>query len=531
MRKKLAAAIALVWVTVLAGLGIATLNAQAATVTVREQQSAASNQAALSFTLSAASQVGDTAILIQTNNWYTAANLQTPAGTAVAAWSLRNTLDLGTNKGHIKIWEGVVTGTGTINVRNSTLDEERYAQLVVVAGAAYDSSAFNSGLSTANHVAPSLVPAGSDELLLTTWEGIGQSYNYTVPAGMTAFTERDITGFITARSASEQLSSSAATGTRTAVASQVSNSFMAASVLLKPTATPPPTTAPATTPPATTAPPTTPPATTPPATTPPPSGFPGPDNTGVPVGTVLTGYTGPCTITVANTVIDAKIVNCNVVIAANNITIKNSRVNGQISQSGNYHFELQDSEVDGTPGAPQQITSVGNRNFLILRSEVTGGNRSVLCERDCTVQDSWLHGQEMPDNVDWHLSAVRLSQYGTLIHNTLSCDKPPNNVDGGCSANQTGYPDFEPTHHWTVRGNLYKGNPGVSYCAYGGNTQGKPYSSDPTNATYIVYQDNVFERGVTNKCGFYGPVTDFAPSRTGNVWTGNVWDSGGAVTP
>src|SRR5215831_13844290 len=34
-------------------------------------------------------------------------------------------------------------------------------------------------------------------------------------------------------------------------------------------------------------------------------GWPGPSNTGVPAGVVPTAYTGPCTITVANTVIDA----------------------------------------------------------------------------------------------------------------------------------------------------------------------------------------------------------------------------------
>ena len=47
--------------------------------------------------------------------------------------------------------------------------------------------------------------------------------------------------------------------------------------------------------------------------------FPGPDNTGVPVGTVLTPYTGPCTITVANTVIDSKIISCELLIRANNV--------------------------------------------------------------------------------------------------------------------------------------------------------------------------------------------------------------------
>src|SRR6266545_397322 len=262
-----------------------------------------------------------------------------------------------------------------------------------------------------------------------------------------------------------------------------------------------------------------------PVSPPPPTGeqscpaypaFPDANCTGVPAGTVLGTYSGPCTITTPNTIIDAKTINCDVTIAANNVTIKRSKVNGAIDSGGAaYHFEVIDSEVDGTPGGPQQITSIGGQNFLLLRVEVTGGSRSVLCEHDCEVRDSWLHGQEMPDNVDWHLSAVRLSQRSRVIHNTLSCDKAPNNVDGGCSANQTGYPDFEITKDWLMEKNLLKGNPGVAYCSYGGAAMGKPYSNDPNNATYVVYKDNVFERGPTGHCGAYGPITTFDSTRIG----------------
>ena len=37
---------------------------------------------------------------------------------------------------------------------------------------------------------------------------------------------------------------------------------------------------------------------------------PTPQGVGVPAGTVLSAYTGPCTITTANTVIDKKTINC-----------------------------------------------------------------------------------------------------------------------------------------------------------------------------------------------------------------------------
>ena len=60
-------------------------------------------------------------------------------------------------------------------------------------------------------------------------------------------------------------------------------------------------------------------------------------------------------------------------------------------------------------------------------------------------------------------------------------------------------------------------SPGSGFCAYGGATGGKPYSSDPTNATNQKFTNNVFQRGGNSKCGTYGPVTSFNPNRTGNV--------------
>lgn len=268
-----------------------------------------------------------------------------------------------------------------------------------------------------------------------------------------------------------------------------------------------------------------------PSPTPGPGSFPGPDNTGVPPGTVLTAYTGPCTITVANTIIDAKTVTCDLVIRAAGVRITRSRVNGVVAAGGTgTHVDVVDSDVDGTPGAVRQVTVVGDANFLVLRSEVVGGNRGVLCARACEVRDSWIHGQEITSN--WHASAVRMEQGSVIVHNTLHCEPQPTPTDGGCSADLTGYPDFAPVRDNLIQANLFVANPtGNAFCAYGGATGGKPFSSDPTNATNIRFLDNVFQRGANRNCAAFGPVTDFATGRTGNVWSGNVWDSGEPVTP
>jgi hypothetical protein len=261
--------------------------------------------------------------------------------------------------------------------------------------------------------------------------------------------------------------------------------------------------------------------------------WPGPSNTGVPGGVSLSNYSGPCTITTAGTVIDAKTVNCQLLIRANNVVIKRSHLKGGVSglEADGASFTIQDSFLDN--GICQNC-SVDGWNFTIERTEITGSNRGAYCMHVCTVRDSWIHGTGLDPNSEWHASAVRAEQYATLIHNVLACDYtgPFNNDEIGCSADMSGYPDFAPITHNTIDGNLFRSNNvGIGFCAYGGGTSGKPYSGSSNNATYIVFKNNVFERGANGKCGAYGAITDFKSGRTGNEWTNNKWSDGATVNP
>jgi hypothetical protein len=164
-----------------------------------------------------------------------------------------------------------------------------------------------------------------------------------------------------------------------------------------------------------------------------------PNNTGVPAGTVLGAYTGPCTITAAGTVIDAKTVNCDLDIHAANVTIKNSKVNGlvfmdtDLSGSNAWSMTIQDTEVDG---GQQQRAAISTGNMTVTRVNVHGGITSIQCEEtsiSCTIQDSWLHGQYIGDTDPWHLGGF-LSDGGsgmTFKHNTIICDHAANSVGEG----------------------------------------------------------------------------------------------------
>lgn len=256
------------------------------------------------------------------------------------------------------------------------------------------------------------------------------------------------------------------------------------------------------------------------------SSWPGPSNTGVPNGVNLTPYTGSCNLTKPRTVIDSKLVSCDLLISAPDVVITRSRINGYISsgddKSTGYSFTLEDSEVNASPNGPRQVTAVGSVNFVVRRSNIYGGNRTANCWQSCLIEDSWLHGQDTDKSGAWHESAVRIGERATIRRNTLVCDAPNVPPDAGCSASLTGYGDFGPVQDNVIEGNWFPGTTG-GFCAYGGSSKGKPYSDAAKN---IVFRDNVFGRGRTGKCGVWGPITDFDFARPGNQWINNIWDNG-----
>jgi hypothetical protein len=267
--------------------------------------------------------------------------------------------------------------------------------------------------------------------------------------------------------------------------------------------------------------------------------FPGPKTTGVPPGTQLQPYTGPCRITTADTVIEAKAVKCDYLeIVAPNVQIRNSSIEGSVwvdspKQGGS--FAITDSTVDaGEVGAETEgKSSIGKSHFVALRVETLGGVRGIWCEYDCTVQDSWVHGQDKDESGVSHQSGVRLGS-GTaaagqrFIHNTIVCDAPNVPPDAGCSANVSGYGDFATIQHNTLTKNLLASGAGGT-CAYGGSTPDKPFPDGNHN----VFENNVFQRGRGDRgsgaqghCGYWFAITDLAAGRRGNEWTRNRWDTG-----
>lgn len=264
-----------------------------------------------------------------------------------------------------------------------------------------------------------------------------------------------------------------------------------------------------------------------------PDPYPDADNTGVPTGTELTPYAGPCTITetVVLSAVDATGVCPAIVVQAAGVRIESSRVPRVESTATQvdptYSVEVVDSEVV----AGKWIGgAVWGSNLTVLRTDVTGGQHSVHCGSRCVVEDSWLHEQFNPPGEAAHNNAF-ISNGGTdmvVRHNTLHCTAELNPTGGGCTADLSLFGDFEPISDVLVEGNLFKANDSsASYCAYGGQAPGKPYP----DATGVVFAGNVFERGANGMCGVYGPITSFDPAASGNEWRNNTWDDGTELVP
>ena len=255
--------------------------------------------------------------------------------------------------------------------------------------------------------------------------------------------------------------------------------------------------------------------------------FPSASNTGVPAGVSLTAYTGPMTVTTAGTVIDAKDIKGSLVIQAANVTVSRSKVTGNIDASGSgASVAITDTEVNG---GTSNMPAIGYSNYTMTRVNVYGARISVMCDQNCVIQDSWLHGQYLAPGSNWHVNGF-ISNGGSnmkLVHNTLACEPGDNGQGGGCTGPAATFGDFEAVKGVTYDQNLFAAGPG-SYCLYGGNDPGKPFG---TASTGIVVTNNVFQRGANSKCAYYGPVVSYDRSASGNVWTNNTWSDGTILNP
>lgn len=255
--------------------------------------------------------------------------------------------------------------------------------------------------------------------------------------------------------------------------------------------------------------------------------WPNDGSTGVPAGTQLTPWGEDCKITRPGTVIDARRVDCDLRIMTTGVEISRSLINGSVivrQPEEGYSFTITDSQINV---GERIATGLGNGNFTATRVNVTGGSRSVNCAHDCTIVDSYLHAQAGDPAGEAHLSGVRMGQNAVIRGNNIICEGSRIPPASGCSAALTGYGDFAPVQNNLIERNLFRSGT-ASFCAFGGSTRDKKFSSDARDIRFI---GNVFERGESGHCGIHGAIEAFDEAAPGNVWEANVYEDGAVIPP
>ena len=263
--------------------------------------------------------------------------------------------------------------------------------------------------------------------------------------------------------------------------------------------------------------------------------WPDASNTGVPAGTALSSYDGPCTISQADTVIDSKTINCiELRISTTGVVVRNSRINGVVRVGSQDDYDpstisdpegddpirvtILSSEIDATAAAGRGLRPISSSHYVVRDSYLHGAGSGAECHNACTIESSYVHG------FGEHASGMRILRNGTLRGNTIWCEPNPGSddddngvpdLDGGCSGNLTMYEEFGTPHNNLVDGNHFPAGLFWYSLKFNGSDDGG-----------IRVTDNVF--GIPKPGGGLADGWDAKPT---NVWSGNTLLDGRPAIP
>lgn len=188
---------------------------------IRELWTGAASASSVTLTTSGNVAAGDTLVVLHGNDFYTAAQMLTPTGTA-GTWTQQAVGDNGASSAHQKVWTRPVTVGGAQTVTCApAIDEEHTVHLYVIIGAdpttPVDVAAGGNGATSGSHICPSVTPTSTRPLLLFGVQATA-SLTYVAPQFVQAWnTARPPVVDATAFTAS-QVATGGATGTRTMTA-------------------------------------------------------------------------------------------------------------------------------------------------------------------------------------------------------------------------------------------------------------------------------------------------------------------------
>lgn len=149
----------------------------------------------------------------------------------------------------------------------------------------------------------------------------------------------------------------------------------------------------------------------------------GPGSVGIPNGTTLKNCGNSTTITAANTVIDGCTYTGSLTIAANNVTIRNSRIQGSIRSQGSatkYHFTVEDSEIGPSSGCGSFEALIGVQNYTARRNYLhNNGDGFRVSGDNVTIEDNFVllcsNAGDHSDGIQGYYAGRNI----TIDHNTI----------------------------------------------------------------------------------------------------------------
>jgi hypothetical protein len=249
-------------------------------------------------------------------------------------------------------------------------------------------------------------------------------------------------------------------------------------------------------------------------------------------GVTLSTYSGPTTITTAGTVIDSKLINSDITIAANNVTIKRSQVNGQIFASGTNRTGvlIEDVYVDGgdlpANACIQGFSSQGGANaagWVMRRMNIVGCSQGIQMV-GYTLEESYIHDLYGTSAAGSHTETILaydrdiIIRHNKLVHNYRNA--------GGCCSSATVAIYSHPSFWADVSNIVLEKNeisaPSGATCLYAGGSPG----GNGNQINNGIYRDNIFVRRTgQSQCG-QGNVLYWPDPGSTVCWSGNKLDNG-----
>lgn len=222
-----------------------------------------------------------------------------------------------------------------------------------------------------------------------------------------------------------------------------------------------------------------------------------------------------------NVVLDSLDIGC-IYVAPNVKTLTATR--SRISGSCDYlvRVDLENSsllatftDVEFNGGAVQSKGS----NFKWLRVNAHGFTaKAAMLGSNSIVEDSYIHDQvcHPPD----HQSGIGTNgAANNMIMRHNNVDLTPSECTSGGISN---YDDFGAFHNIVIEKNLINSD---GYCLKAGFED-----NNAAGNTGMQVLNNVFGRKYNAECGTYGIVSNWIPSVSGNIWSGNTWGDGAHAT-